>query len=72
MISEQAYKDTSPYEGWLQFFDDEGQEWQAEYKGCQNWLILKYDGDCFHSAGFATAKGNARPRTVLKAYNDGL
>lgn len=64
------YKDTSPYEGWLQFFDEHGQEWKAEYKGCDNWLILKDQGDCFYNVGFANAKSDACPRTVLNSYHE--
>lgn len=64
------YKDTSPYDGWLQFFDESGKEWKAEYRGCKNWSIFKSDGEGFNHCGLVTAPGDACPRTILNIHHE--
>lgn len=63
-----AFQNTSPFQGWKQFKDDSGDEYRAEYQGCEIWDVYSKNGDSFVFEGKTQASSRARCRTIYNAW----
>lgn len=64
-----AYKDTSIFQGTLEWHDEEGQAWRAVYLGSQ-WSVYKLGESGYVRAGLVRARSNASPRKIHQALHD--